>query len=61
MRQPWAWAIAHGDKDIENRSRNIAAGTVCDHCRDDDGSYLPWPCPTAHALALAGLFRFKET
>ena len=24
VRQPWAWAIVHGGKDIENRSRNLA-------------------------------------
>lgn len=24
VRQPWAWAIIHGGKDIENRVRNIA-------------------------------------
>jgi hypothetical protein len=24
VRQPWAWAIVHGGKDIENRTRNIA-------------------------------------
>lgn len=24
VRQPWAWAIIHGQKDVENRSRNIA-------------------------------------
>ena len=24
VRQPWAWAIMHGGKDVENRSRNIA-------------------------------------
>jgi len=24
VRQPWAWAIVHGGKDVENRSRNIA-------------------------------------
>ena len=23
VRQPWAWAIIHGVKDVENRSRNI--------------------------------------
>jgi hypothetical protein len=23
-RQPWAWAIIHGGKDVENRTRNIA-------------------------------------
>ncbi|MFJ4173361.1 hypothetical protein [Microbacterium sp. NPDC089696] len=24
VRQPWAWAIIHGGKDVENRPRNIA-------------------------------------
>lgn len=26
VRQPWAWAIMHGGKDVENRVRNIAGG-----------------------------------
>ncbi|NYF29053.1 hypothetical protein [Microbacterium sp. JAI119] len=26
VRQPWAWAIIHGGKDIENRVRNVAGG-----------------------------------
>ncbi|WP_242086019.1 hypothetical protein [Microbacterium lacticum] len=26
VRQPWAWAIIHGGKDVENRARNIAGG-----------------------------------
>ena len=26
VRQPWAWAIIHGGKDVENRVRNIAGG-----------------------------------
>lgn len=26
VRQPWAWAIVHGGKDVENRVRNIAGG-----------------------------------
>lgn len=26
VRQPWAWAIIHGGKTVENRSRNIAGG-----------------------------------
>jgi hypothetical protein len=26
VRQPWAWAIVHGGKDVENRGRNIAGG-----------------------------------
>ena len=24
VRQPWAWAIIHGQKDVENRVRNVA-------------------------------------
>lgn len=28
VRQPWAWAIIHGGKDVENRTRNVA-GTYC--------------------------------
>lgn len=24
VRQPWAWALIHGGKDVENRTRNIA-------------------------------------
>ena len=26
VRQPWAWAIIHGQKSVENRPRNIAGG-----------------------------------
>ena len=26
VRQPWAWAIIHGGKTVENRPRNIAGG-----------------------------------
>ncbi len=26
VRQPWAWAIIHGGKDVENRVRNVAGG-----------------------------------
>lgn len=26
MRQPWAWAIIHAAKDVENRVRNLAGG-----------------------------------
>ncbi|RUQ07035.1 hypothetical protein D8M34_06075 [Microbacterium sp. HSID17254] len=26
VRQPWAWAIVHGGKDVENRPRNITGG-----------------------------------
>ena len=40
VRQPWAWAIIHGGKTIENRSRNVAgkyrdtAATMRDLGRD---------------------------
>lgn len=41
VRQPWAWAIVHGQKDVENRSRNIAGdyrGPVLIHA----GSAWDW-------------------
>lgn len=46
VRQPWAWAIIHGGKDVENRVRNIAGGyrgPVAIHAGaarfEDDGQY----------------------
>ena len=46
VKQPWAWAIIHAGKDVENRSRNIAGsyrGPVAIHAAksqfDDDGGY----------------------
>lgn len=27
--------------------------TVCDHCRDESGERVDWPCPTIHALDAA--------
>jgi hypothetical protein len=51
VRQPWAWAIIHGGKDVENRARNIAGayrGAVAIHValRDDD----EWDERDAHAF-----------
>lgn len=48
VRQPWAWAIIHGGKDVENRVRNIAGsyrGLVAIHAakamaKTDYRSYL---------------------
>jgi len=46
VRQPWAWAIIHGGKDVENRVRNIAGdyrGPVAIHAGlatfEDDGQF----------------------
>lgn len=39
VRQPWAWAIIHGGKDVENRVRNIAGeyrGAVAIHAAKVD-------------------------
>lgn len=61
VRQPWAWAIIHGGKNVENRVRNIAGdyrGPVAIHValRDDDEAFEPehlmhgllfGPCPQA--------------
>ena len=46
VRQPWAWAIIHGGKDVENRVRNIAGdyrGPVLIHVAkaDDDAAFAP--------------------
>lgn len=43
VRQPWAWAIIHGGKDVENRSRNIAGsyrGPVAIHAARLDADDL---------------------
>lgn len=59
VRQPWAWSIIHGGKDVENRSRNIAGsyrGPVAIHASktvDEDAldyhspmaGLFGWSCP----------------
>lgn len=54
IRQPWAWAVIHAGKTVENRSRNIAGdyrGLVAIHAstRDDLNAFTAsdvcW-CPT---------------
>ena len=47
VRQPWAWAIIHGGKDVENRTRNIAGsyrGPVAIHAGKtlDLGALMHW-------------------
>lgn len=44
VRQPWAWAIVHGGKGVENRSRNLAGsyrGPVAIHAglTEDESAY----------------------
>jgi hypothetical protein len=45
VQQPWAWAIVHGGKDVENRTRNLPGsyrGPVAIHAgkrEDEDGYY----------------------
>lgn len=58
IKQPWAWAVLHGGKDVENRVRNIAGdyrGPVAIHA----GAAWDWdiqfpvgdtPHPTSHSL-----------
>lgn len=50
VRQPWAWALVHGGKTVENRPRNIAGGyrgLVAVHVglRGDDAphDHASWP------------------
>lgn len=42
VKQPWAWAIIHGGKDVENRTQNFTyRGPLAIHAAkvDDDGGY----------------------
>nr|WP_219818232.1 hypothetical protein [Clavibacter michiganensis] len=62
VKQPWAWAIIHRGKDVENRSRNLAGeyrGLVAIHVglTDDDNvadhehpahGLIHSPCPHRH-------------
>lgn len=44
VRQPWAWAIIHGGKDVENRVRNIAGGyrgPVAIHVAQANAAFAP--------------------
>lgn len=51
VRQPWAWAIIHGGKNVENRVRNIAGdyrGPVLIHAaktEDAEAYDIPYPHP----------------
>lgn len=45
VRQPWAWAIIHGGKDVENRVRNIAGdyrGPVAIHSAQRWDDTVAW-------------------
>lgn len=46
LRQPWAWAVVHGGKDVENRRRNTGVrGTVVIHASThDDPHEYRWAC-----------------
>lgn len=59
VRQPWAWAIVHGGKDVENRTRNVAGayrGPVAIHAgltvAAMDSSYA---YSVSHLLSASGL------
>lgn len=58
VRQPWAWAIIHGGKDVENRTRNIAGdyrGPVAIHAGKE------WAIQGAHSPAVArAYFDYRE-
>lgn len=62
VRQPWAWAIIHAGKDVENRTRNLAGtyrGPLAIHasktCLEDDfydvQDLLPDDVEIPHRLA----------
>ena len=56
VRQPWAWAIVHGGKDIENRTRNIAGayrGPVAIHAAQAEADNAPDDLWMRHATYYA--------
>lgn len=61
VRLPWAWAIVHGGKDVENRVRNVAGsyrGPVAIHAGladDSDASPGLWYDRARHTYEAQGL------
>lgn len=49
MKQPWAWAIVHGQKDVENRVRSLGPyrGPVAIHAAVRDADLVPYGLRTA--------------
>ena len=56
VKQPWAWAIVHGGKDVENRSRSLGPyrGLVAIHAGLGEAPLSEWT-PTLHG-AMADTF-----
>lgn len=60
VRQPWAWAIVHGGKDVENRVRNIAGtyrGPVAIHAAQGVSVEALTDPNIVGAVAMTRLFR----
>jgi hypothetical protein len=60
VRQPWAWAIIHGGKDVENRVRNIAGayrGPVAIHAAQTVATDALTDPNIIGAIALTRLFK----
>lgn len=59
VRQPWAWAIVHGGKTVENRTRNIAGayrGPVAIHAGLTEAAMdTSYAYAVSHMLSAAGL------
>lgn len=56
VRQPWAWAIFHGGKDVENRTRNLAGdyrGPVAIHVAQSEELNAFSTAPSRDALNTA--------
>lgn len=63
VRQPWAWAIIHGGKDVENRSRNIVGsyrGPLAIHAALRPADEIDTPDRLV-AQAVGRLARAKQT
>lgn len=54
VRQPWAWAIIHGGKTVENRTRNLAGsyrGPIAIHAAKEWDDAVTWNPSWATVLA----------
>jgi len=57
VRQPWAWAIVHGGKDVENRTRNLAGsyrGPVAVHAAKEVDLDAVYPTPAGSFVGESG-------
>lgn len=60
VRQPWAWAIIHGGKDVENRVRSLGPyrGLVAIHAASREAT--PYDAAAAEVFRLSGSYLMRS-